>query len=190
MSGSRRVEVALPPWIDTVVDWDRPYLEDEDRVRLAIALARENVLRDTGGPFGAAVFESGSGRLVSVGTNSVMRLRSSTLHAEIVALLLAQRGLESYTLRAPGRSEHEIATSCDPCAMCLGAVLSSGVRCLVAAASRDDAERIGFEEGPVFPESLTYLEDRGIQVVRGILREEAREVLDLYRERGGEIYNG
>ncbi len=190
MSDPRGVQIALPSWVDEVVDWNRPYPDARDKVRLVIGLARENVLRDTGGPFGAAVFERDTGRLVSVGTNSVTRLQSSTLHAEIVALLLAQRRLESYTLRMPGRPEDEIATSCDPCAMCLGAVLGSGVRRLVAAASRDDAARIGFEEGPVFPESFRYLEERGIEVVRGILREEAREVFDLYRERGGEIYNG
>ena len=74
--------------------------------------------------------------------------------------------------------------------MCLGAVLWSGVTRVICGAAREDAARLDFEEGPVFPESWQYLEGRGIEVVRGVLREEARGVLELYRKRGGEIYNG
>ncbi len=74
--------------------------------------------------------------------------------------------------------------------MCLGATLWSGVRRLVWGASREDATRLSFDEGPVFPESYKYLEERGIEIVRDVCREEARAVLELYRSRSGEIYNG
>ena len=50
--------------------------------------------------------------------------------------------------------------------------------------------RIDFEEGPVFPASYTYLEDRGITIVRDVLRAEARAVLERYRTKSGKIYNG
>jgi tRNA(Arg) A34 adenosine deaminase TadA len=85
---------------------------------------------------------------------------------------------------------HELVTSCEPCAMCLGATLWSGVKRVVYGAGRQDASRLNFEEGPVFPESYKYLEDRGLEIVRGVLREEAAAVLELYRERKGKIYNG
>jgi len=49
---------------------------------------------------------------------------------------------------------------------------------------------LNFDEGPVFPESYRYLEDRGIRIDRGVLREEARGVLELYRSKSGKIYNG
>jgi tRNA(Arg) A34 adenosine deaminase TadA len=74
--------------------------------------------------------------------------------------------------------------------MCLGAVLWSGVRRVLCGASRDDATRLGFDEGPVFPESYRYLHDRGITIIRRVLHLEARAVLESYRERGGTIYNG
>ena len=35
-----------------------------------------------------------------------------------------------------------------------------------------------------------YLEDRGINIVRGVLRDDARSVLERYREKRGTIYNG
>ena len=182
--------VALPDWVRHVVDWDRTYDTDEERMRLAIALSRENVERGTGGPFGAAVVESGSGRLVAVGVNSVVRLHNCTLHGEMVAFMLAQQRLQSFTLGAPGMPQHEIVSSCEPCAMCLGATLWSGVRRLVYGATREDATRLAFDEGPVFPESYRYLEARGLEIVRGVLRDEARAVLELYRSGGGAVYNG
>lgn len=184
-----RVVVEYPDWVGEVVDWDRPLQSDAARMRLAIQLARANVERGTGGPFGAAVVERESGRLVAVGMNSVVRLHNSTLHGEIVAFMMAQRRLGSYTLSAPGMPEHELVTSCEPCAMCLGAVLWSGVKRVVAGARREDAARLEFEEGPVFPESYAYLERCGVEITRGVLREEARAVLDWYRARGGPIYN-
>jgi tRNA(Arg) A34 adenosine deaminase TadA len=157
---------------------------------LAITLARENVERDTGGPFGAAVFEMAGGALVAVGVNSVIRLNNSTLHAEMVAFMMAQRRVGSFTLQAAGMPAHELVTSCEPCAMCLGATLWSGVRRVVYGALREDASRLNFDEGPVFPESYRYLEQRGIEIVRGVRRDEARAVLDRYRETRGRIYNG
>lgn len=159
-------------------------------MRLAIALSRENVERGTGGPFGAAVLERDSGRVVAVGVNSVVRLHNCALHGEMVAFMMAQQRLESYTLNAPGMPEHELITSCEPCAMCLGATLWSGVRRLVCGAAREDAVRLRFDEGPVFSESFDYLEARGIEITRHLLRDEARAVLELYRARGGQVYNG
>lgn len=182
--------LSLPGWIVGRVDYDQVYATDEDRMRLPIALAAENVANGSGGPFGAAVFERGSGRLISVGVNSVVRLNNSTAHAEMIALQLAERRIASYSLAADGHPAHELFTSCAPCAMCLGAVLWSGVTRLVSAAQREDAERIAFDEGPVFAESYAYLRARGIEIVDGLARDEARAVLEEYRVRGGAIYNG
>jgi tRNA(Arg) A34 adenosine deaminase TadA len=74
--------------------------------------------------------------------------------------------------------------------MCLGTTLWSGVQRVVYGAAREDASILNFEEGPVFPESYKYLEDRGIEIVRNVMRDEARAVLELYRARSGKIYNG
>jgi tRNA(Arg) A34 adenosine deaminase TadA len=73
------------------------YTTLEAQMRLAITLARENVLHRSGGPFGAAVFEEGSGRLVSVGVNSVERLHNAILHTEVMALMFAEAYVQSYT---------------------------------------------------------------------------------------------
>jgi tRNA(Arg) A34 adenosine deaminase TadA len=157
-------------------------------MRLVIRLARANVQADLGGPFAAAVFASETGALVSAGVNSVMRLQNSVLHAEVMALMLAHARKGTFTLKQPGAPAYELVTSCEPCAMCLGAVLWSGVRRLVYGASRVDAVGIGFDEGPVFADSYRYLIARGIEIVPEVLRAEAAEVLTLYRQLGGPVY--
>jgi tRNA(Arg) A34 adenosine deaminase TadA len=183
------VTIALPAWAEAAVDWERRYESDDERMRLVVALSRLNVEHETGGPFGAAVFAPATGRLVGIGVNSVVRLNSSALHAEVVALMLAEQQLASFSLAAPGLPRHELVTSCEPCAMCLGATLWSGVKRLVCGATREDATRLGFDEGPVFPASYEYLAHAGIEIVHGVCRDEACAVLQLYRRRSGPIYN-
>jgi tRNA(Arg) A34 adenosine deaminase TadA len=184
------VHIEYPAWVQEIIEWDQLYHTDQDRMRLAIRVARENVERGSGGPFGAAIFEAGSGRLVSVGMNSVVRLNNCTLHGEMFAFMMAQQRVGSFTLKSPSLPAHELFTSCEPCAMCLGTTLWSGVQRVVYGATREDASRLNFEEGPVFPESYEYLEDRGIEIVRNVMREEARAILELYRAKSGKIYNG
>jgi tRNA(Arg) A34 adenosine deaminase TadA len=184
-----RVLVDLPDWAAELERAGEVFGDEASRMRLAITLARLNVERATGGPFGAAIFESVSGRLVAVGVNSVVRLNQSSLHAEMVAYMRAQARVGNYTLAAPSLPTHTLYTSCEPCAMCLGAALWSGVERLVFAATRDDAIKLRFDEGPVFPESYAYLKRRGIDVTGEVLRDEANAVLELYRSRGGIIYN-
>jgi tRNA(Arg) A34 adenosine deaminase TadA len=190
MPTDRAVRIAPPDWVDHAVDWGAVYPTDEEQMRVAIRLARENVIRGTGGPFGAAIYRMPEGALVAVGVNSVTRLGNSVLHAEIMAIMLAQQRIACYTLDGPDAPPHALVTSCEPCAMCLGATLWSGARRLVCGATRDDATALGFDEGPVFPESYAYLRSRGISVTQEILRQEAAEVLELYRSSGGPIYNG
>ncbi len=49
-----RVVQGLPGWVEELVsDPDCQYPMEEDRMRLAIELSRQNVARGTGGPFGA-----------------------------------------------------------------------------------------------------------------------------------------
>jgi tRNA(Arg) A34 adenosine deaminase TadA len=162
---------------------DREYRSDEEKVGFVIDLARTNVDGKAGGPFGAAVFVAGGTHPIAVGVNRVLEGKNALLHAETVALANAHAVLETHDL-----SGHELFASCEPCAMCLGAVHAAGIDRLVFAALREDVERIGFDEGPVFPESYAYLEDRGLEVVRGLRRADAAALINLYAERGGPAY--
>ncbi|HSO21079.1 MAG TPA: nucleoside deaminase, partial [Desulfosarcina sp.] len=154
-----------------------------------IELARRNVDAETGGPFGAAIFESRSGRLVAPGVNRVIPGNCSAAHAEIIAIMLAQKICNTYDLGGDGMPAMELVSSTEPCAMCLGAVVWSGVRRLVCAARDEDARAIGFDEGPKPENWADELAQRGIAVVLDRGREEAVAVLERYLSRGGPIYN-
>jgi tRNA(Arg) A34 adenosine deaminase TadA len=155
-------------------------------MRLAIELARQNVVRRTGGPFGAAVFEAAGGMLVSVGVNLVEASNCSLAHAEMIAIALAQQALGHYDLGAAGT--YELVTSVEPCAMCLGAIPWSGLRRVVCGAHGEDAAAIGFDEGVKPADWIGALRQRGIEVIRDMEREDARAVLQQYGQTGGLIY--
>ena len=175
----------LPDWVADELP-DRLHSDDE-RMHLVIRLARMNVDRATGGPFGAAVFEHGSGALVAAGVNVVLAAHCSAAHAEVMALALAQRRLGTHDLSEHGR--YDLVTSCEPCSQCLGATEWSGVRRLVCGARGEDAEAAGFDEGikpPAWPERLA---ERGVEVVRDLDRDEAAAVLAHYAATGGPDYS-
>lgn len=161
---------------------------DEDRMRFVLGLARENIAAG-GGPFAAAVFEHGSGRLLAAGVNRVVTSGYSCAHAEMIALTLAQHRLGHYDLGAASFPACELVSSAEPCLMCLGAVLWSGVRVLSFGARGEDVAAQGFDEGPKPADWVGELHRRGIEVHPDVLRDEAREVLRAYEAAGGPIYN-
>jgi tRNA(Arg) A34 adenosine deaminase TadA len=152
------------------------YLTDKGKMELAIILARRNVSEQTGGPFGAAIFNSSTGEVISVGVNRVVPLNNSTAHAEMMAFMLAQQRLKSYRLDAT-RHNFVLATSAQPCAMCYGACPWAGIQRLLIGARREDVESLTeFDEGPMRRNWVQGLNERGISVTRDVLRNEAREV--------------
>lgn len=186
----QRLEFRVPDWLEAALpDTDRRFQGPGERMAVAVELARRNVRRETGGPFGAAVFDRETGRLVAPGINLVVRERCSLLHAEMVALMLAQRALGSHDLAAPGLPECELVSSAEPCAMCFGAIPWSGVSRLVCGARSADAREVGFDEGEKPSDWTDALERRGVEVQRDVCREDALSVLRTYAEGGGPIYN-
>ena len=183
--------LTLPDWIDEFLpNREARFETPEARMRVAIELARRNVANGTGGPFGAAIFEIETGRLVAPGVNLVVPSQAAIAHAEIVAIAMAGQVVGSFDLGSEGMPACELVTSTEPCAMCFGAVPWSGVRRLVCGARDADARAVGFDEGPKLDNWQAALEERGIEVVQDVLREEAADVLRAYQSGGGLIYNG
>jgi tRNA(Arg) A34 adenosine deaminase TadA len=186
-----RIVLTLPDWVAGFLPPpDRLYASPEERMDLVLELARQNCRRKTGGPFAAAVFELDSGRLLSVGLNLVVDASCSVAHAELIALMLAQQRLHSFTLNAPALPACDLVSSTEPCAMCLGALPWAGIRRLVCGARDEDARAIGFDEGDKPADWVRLLERRRITVLRDVRREEARRILQDYAANGGTIYNG
>lgn len=156
---------------------------------LVTTLSQLNMEYGTGGPFGASIFRMDTHQLVAPGVNLVLSSGSSIAHAEIVSIMMAQQFLEVHDLGEAGLPPHELVTSCEPCAMCLGAISWSGVRSLVCGARGSDAEAVGFDEGPKPDNWTAALEQRGIAVTVDVGRSVAIQVLKNYVEQGGKVYN-
>lgn len=188
--GFPEATISLPAWVEEfVADNDRSCPTEEDRMRLVVELSRMNVVHGTGGPFGAGIFDLSTNRLVAPGVNLVTTSNLSIAHAEIVAIMIAQRVVRQFDLGGPGRPSYELVASTEPCAQCFGATPWSGVRGLVCGARDEDARAVGFDEGPKMSDWVSSLEERGISVVRDVCREEAAAVLRHYAQSGGIIYN-
>jgi tRNA(Arg) A34 adenosine deaminase TadA len=179
--------IEFPDWLrEFPVPVDARTGPIEDRMQLAVDLARRNVREGTGGPFGAAVFDP-DGRLVSYAVNLVTFSGLSAAHAEVLALSLAHR--ETGLLDLGAKERYQLVTTAAPCWMCLGAIHWSGITDLVCGARDEDVRSIGFDEGHKPDEWAGMLRQRGIRVMEDVCRAAAVEILRQYADQGGPIYN-
>jgi len=159
-------------------------------MRWTIGLSRQNVEHASGGPFAAGVFAANSGRLLAAGVNRVEPLNLSPAHAEIMAIAFAQKHLQTWDLGHDAAIPTELVTSSQPCLMCLGALLWSGITILrYGAAAVDVSAILGFDEGPLPAAWPQELLKRGIKTESESLRGEAVAVLELYKRMQGTVYN-
>jgi len=183
----------LPEWIqEEIIKLEYPTIEE--RMGLAIQLAQRNVEENTGGPFGACIFEKNTGILVSVGVNVVVKQNCSLAHAEAIAIMVAQQVCRTYDLSANRLPDMELVTSAQPCIQCFGNIWWSGIKSVVVGATGEDVEEItGFREGPVPICWEDIFNNRyplyPIFVTKNILRKQACRVLNYYKQNNGLIYN-
>lgn len=140
----------------------------EQFMRRAIALSRQNLETMAGGPFGAVVVKDG--RIVGEGRNQVIASSDPTAHAEIVAIREAASRLGTFDLGGC-----DIYASCEPCPMCLGAILWARIGRIYHANDRHDAKAIGFDDEAFYREVSLAPDGRTVPVER-ILADEARTV--------------
>lgn len=185
-------DTTLPPWlIDELpaLVASSPIATPEERIRLVNRLADRNWREGNGGPFAAIVVDAASGALISVGVNAVLASGLSAMHAEMMALSLAQRALGRWDLGAGG-AEFELVVNWRPCVMCYGATMWSGVRALTIAGEGAEVEQLtGFDEGPMPDDWVGEFERRGIRVSIGLGHDDAIEVFRAFGESDAVVYN-
>ncbi len=116
-----------------------------------------------GGPFGAVVVRDGV--IIGRGFNRVTLDNDPTAHAEVVAIRDACSAVGSFDLRGC-----DIFASCEPCPMCLGAILWARLDRVFYGATREDAAAVGFDDA----EFYRHLE--GGEGSRALVMEQLREV--------------
>jgi guanine deaminase len=108
-------------------------------MKKAIEEAYIGIDSEDGVPFGAIIVKDGV--VIATGHNEVVANHDPTAHAEIVAIRKACLLLERFDL-----SDCSLYTTCEPCPMCLGAILWAKIPTLYYGATRYDAAEIGFDD--------------------------------------------
>jgi guanine deaminase len=142
--------------------------EPETFMRRAIALSREKSAAREGGPFGAVVVWNGT--IIGEGWNQVLGTNDPTAHAEIVAIRRACERRRAFSLEGC-----EIYTSCEPCPMCLAAILWARLDRIYYANTRVDAAAIGFDDDYFYREVAKPMTELVVPASR-LLANEAQAV--------------
>ncbi len=144
---------------------------DDNLMKKAVALSLQNI-EEGGGPFGAVVVKGEE--IVGVGINRVTANNDPTAHAEVMAIRDAAARLERFDL-----SDCVIYTSCEPCPMCLGAIYWARIKKVYYGNTKQDAARIGFDDGFIYEELAKPLHERSVSFVQ-LLPDEAAKAFKLW----------
>ena len=142
--------------------------------------AKENaeigIFNNEGGPFGAVIVDD-KGNIIANGNNKVLKDKDPTAHAEIVAIREACKILNTYDL-----SNCTLYTSCEPCPMCLSAIIWANIKNVYYACTREDAENVGFRDNDIYE----FIKGNNSMIeMKQIDRESCIEVMKQYK---GNLY--
>ena len=142
--------------------------------------AENGILKKEGGPFGAIIVDK-EGNIISNGNNQVLKNNDPTAHAEIVAIREACKKLNTYDLK-----NYTLYTSCEPCPMCLSAIIWANIKEVYYGCTKEDAGKIGFRDDIIYD----YLKGKNKDLInlKQIDREECIKTFEEYKNDNGVIY--
>lgn len=147
-------------------------------------IAKENadtgILKNEGGPFGAVIVDENN-NIISNGNNQVLNQKDPTAHAEIVSIREACKKLNTYDL-----SNCILYTSCEPCPMCLSAIIWANIKKVYYGCTKHDADKIGFRDDIIYQ----YLKGEKTDLIdlQEMDREECLKTFEEYQKKSGVIY--
>lgn len=149
-------------------------------MELAKKSAEVGLENQEGGPFGAVIINK-NGEVISVGNNRVLIDKDPTAHAEMVAIRRASEKLNTYDL-----SDMILYTSCEPCPMCLSAIIWANIKEVYYACTKKDAAQIGFRDDMIYE----YLKGNKKDVlnIKQLDREECIQLFNKYKNEDRTIY--
>ena len=99
----------------------------------AIESAINGIRNKEGGPFGAVITDK-EGNIIACGNNKVILNNDKTAHAEVIAI----------------RNACQKLNTCEPCPMCLGAIIWSNIKTVYYGCDKVDANNIGFRYDMIY----------------------------------------
>ncbi|MBR6098178.1 nucleoside deaminase [bacterium] len=136
------------------------------------------------GPFIAAIYDA-DGNLVVKAANTVINDNCSNNHAEMNAIRAAEQKLGTYDL---AQYKLKLYVTSEPCMMCLGGILWSGIKEVYYGVPTKSVEEItGFDEG-FKPNWFEEFKKRGIIVYGNIEPKLGEQELYKYVQKGNKVY--
>jgi tRNA(Arg) A34 adenosine deaminase TadA len=145
-------------------------LNPEELMRLAIAKTREGTAGGNS-PFGCAIARDG--KVIAVAHNRVLTTIDITAHAEVNALRDGCRATGNIFLEGA-----IVATTCEPCPMCMAALHWARVETVYYGATIADAAVAGFNELTLSAAEVVRLGNSPVRLIDGVLRDECRELFE------------
>jgi len=149
-------------------------LNNHKFMREAIQLSMDNIKKG-GGPFAAVIVRDGE--IIAAAANSVTINNDPTAHAEVNAIRMACKKLNSYYL-----SDCTIYTSCEPCPMCLGAIYWAHLGKVYYGNNKTDAGNIGFDDSFIYDELGKPIGRRDVEFIQ-LLPEEAIKAFEEWENK-------
>jgi tRNA(Arg) A34 adenosine deaminase TadA len=143
-------------------------ISPEDLMRLAIERCREGLARGQS-PFGCAI--AIGDRVISNEHNTVVLTTDITAHAEVNAIRAANRAIQNIFLEGA-----VVATTCEPCPMCMSALHWARVDTVYYGATIADAELGGFNELQLPAAELLRQGGSTLKLIPGMLPEECKKL--------------
>jgi tRNA(Arg) A34 adenosine deaminase TadA len=143
-------------------------VEPERLMTVAIAAARDGIAAGQS-PFGCAIASTDG--VVAVAHNQVLATTDITCHAEINALRRACQQIGAIHLTG-----FTVATTCEPCPMCMAALHWARVGIVYYGASIADAAAAGFNELQLPAADLLRIGGSTVELVPGVMAPECRRL--------------
>ena len=147
-------------------------------MKRAIELSIESINRG-GGPFGCVIVKND--KIISEGSNKVTSSNDPTAHGEIVAIREACKKINNFSL-----SGFELYSSCEPCPMCLSAIYWARIDKVYFANTRQDAQKIDFDDSFIYSEFQKNINQRKIPMFQ-MMRNEALKSFELWDKKKDKI---
>ena len=149
----------------------------------AIKLSIESVKKGTG-PFGACLVQNN--KIISEGFNKVTDDKNPdpTAHAEISCIRNACKKLNNFSLKGI-----ELYSSCEPCSMCLAAIMWSRIDKVYYVNTREDAKTINFDDSHIYNELQKNINERKIPMLQiKTMKEQAIKAFEMWSKSGNTKY--
>ena len=144
----------------------------------AIELSIESI-NSGGGPFGCVIVKDN--KIISEGMNRVTVNNDPTAHGEIVAIRLATKSLNNFNLKGC-----ELYSSTEPCPMCLSAIYWARIDKVYYANTRNDAQKINFDDSLIYSELIKKIDQRKIPMIQ-VMREEGLKAFELWNKKTDKV---